>query len=257
MELTPKILLTNVMHRRSTPAVNQFAYRVYYVWFPLENPDILKTPIFSINQFNLFSFYLCDYGNRDGQTCREWLNAQLAHFNIMPPQGTWFLLTMPRVLGYVFNPVSFWCCINDENELLMVIAEVHNTFGESHSYLLVHPDGRAISPQEWVESDKLFHVSPFLEVAGKYQYRFDIRPDKLGIWIDHTMPERGKVLTTAMSGHFIDYNHSNLSKLALSIPLVTVKVIVLIHFQALRLWLKKVKYRNKPPPPKQGVSKWP
>ncbi len=255
--LTPKILLTHVMHKRHSPAVNQFAYSVYYLWFPLDNPESLKTPLFSINRFNLFSFQARDYGARDGRTCREWLGEQLMTFEIAQPKGQWWLLTMPRVLGYVFNPVSFWCCINAQNELLMVIAEVHNTFGESHSYILIHPDGRAISPQEWLESDKLFHVSPFLEVKGKYQFRFDIRTDKLGIWIDHTMPERGKVLATAMSGKFIDYNHSNLSKLALSIPLVTVKVIALIHWQALRLWLKKVKYRNKPPPPQQGASKWP
>lgn len=255
--LSPKILVTNVMHRRSTPAVNQFAYKVYYLWFALDDPHMLKLPLFSINRFNLFSFFSKDYGARDGRTCRQWLDEQLNHFNITPPQGQWFLLTMPRVLGYVFNPVSFWCCINEQNQLLMVIAEVHNTFGESHSYLLIHEDGRPISSQEWLESEKLFHVSPFLEVKGKYQFRFDIRAEKLGIWIDHTMPEHGKVLTTAMSGNFINYNHSNLSKLALSIPLVTVKVIALIHFQALKLWLKKVKYRRKPPPPEQGASKWP
>lgn len=259
----PQILTCDVMHLRTAPVRNGFTYKVYYLWWPLRQIEALSTRLLSVDRFNLFSFYHRDHGYRDARSSTQWLSDQLSRFDLPQLQpdvfeGEWMLCAMPRVLGYVFNPVSFWCAITHEGELAAVVAEVNNTFGETHAYLLHHADGQPIDPQEWIEADKQFHVSPFLEVKGRYRFRFHLRDaQKIGIWIDYFDEPEHKMLLTAMTGRLQPYKNVTLWKAFCHIPFVTFKVIGLIHYQALKLWLKKVRYRCKPPHPGHLISKWP
>lgn len=257
----PRILYCDVSHQRLYPRRNGFTYRVWYVWLPLSAIGACANAVLSIDRFNLLSFYHRDHGARDGRHSRDWLSEQLDRFDLPHLQpdvfnGEWYLLCLPRVLGYVFNPVSFWCAMDEGGTLRAVIAEVHNTFGERHAYGLLHEDGRPIDAQAWLYADKQFHVSPFLEVEGRYAFRFDIREDRLGIWIDYADAAGERVLLTAMHGRFKPYKTVTLLKAFVHVPLVTVKVITLIHYQALKLWFKKIRYHCKPPYPGRSVSLW-
>lgn len=156
------------------------------------------------------------------------------------------LITMPRVLGYVFNPVSFYLCFDENKQLRAVINEVHNTFGEQHSYLCAKKDSTAIHSEEWMEAEKLFHVSPFLERIGYYRFRFDIGEEKLGILIDYYDKENNKQLITALTGTLSPLTRKSLAIAFWTHPLVTLKAISLIHWQAIKLVAKGIRYISKP-----------
>ena len=156
------------------------------------------------------------------------------------------LITMPRVLGYVFNPVSFYLCLDADKGLSAVIAEVHNTFGEQHSYLCAKSDHAPIQSHEWLEAEKLFHVSPFLEREGNYRFRFSLQENTLGIWIDYFDKEKNKQLLTSLTGRFEPLTKWSLRKAFWSHPLVTLKTIMFIHWHALKLLRKRIRYIRKP-----------
>ena len=174
-----------------------------------------------------------------------------AEYNIELP-GKILLLAQPRIFGHVFNPVSFWLCYDEKDCLFLVIAEVTNTFGDRHSYLCKHPDLRSIKPSDRLKADKIFHVSPFQPIQGTYEFRFDIRPEKIGIWIDLQMPQGGLMATLTGPRRGLS-NFSILSAL-LRRPFGSRRVLGLIHLQALRLWWKGSKYRLRPRPPKAEIS---
>lgn len=260
--LKARLLRCKVMHKRTQPAENQFTYRMWYLWTPVSDVNSLRRWFFSIDRWNMMSFHHADHGYRDGRSCQQWLEDQLARFELnelMPERfsGEWMLLTMPRLFGYVFNPVSFWCALDAQHRLHAVIAEVNNTFGETHSYLLRLPDGTPIEKEQWIHADKQFHVSPFLKVEGEYRFRFDLSAGGAAIWIDYYNQTKERELLTAVIGRFQPYKSVTLLKVFLQIPFVTFKAILLIHYQALQLWLKKVRYHCKPEHPGRYISKWP
>jgi uncharacterized protein len=237
MDITPQIYTAKVMHKRLFPKVNQFTYGVYYVALPL--------PALSLPS-RLLSFYNKDHGARDGSDVGAWARNILAEYGLNDIISHITLITMPRVLGYVFNPVSFYMCLDNDKKLRAVIAQVHNTFGEQHSYLCARADHAPISPDEWLEADKLFHVSPFLPRNGHYKFRFAIADEQLGIWIDYYDEESNKQLLTALTGKFTPLNAASMRRVFWSHPLVTLKVITLIHWQALKLTGKGIRYTIKP-----------
>lgn len=237
MELVPQIYTAKVMHKRLFPKVNQFTYSVYYVSLPL---PAQKLPS------KLLAFYDKDHGNRDGADLKSWAKNILKNYGLDDIVDTINLITMPRVLGYVFNPVSFFMCFDSEKKLRAVICEVHNTFGEQHCYLCAHPDHREILADDMLEAKKLFHVSPFLEREGHYTFRFAYQADKLGIWIDYYNGQQQKQLVTSLTGSFSTLNRTSLNKAFWSHPLLTLKVVFLIHLQALKLVSKGIKYIIKP-----------
>jgi DUF1365 family protein len=157
-------------------------------------------------------------------------------------------------MGHVFNPVSFWFCLDKAGALRVVLSEVSNTFGERHCYLSFHEDRRAIVQDDWLRAEKIFHVSPFLDVTGHYLFRFAYREDKIGVWINYHDAE-GLMLSTAVVGKRRPLTAANLAWCFIRYPLVTLKVVGLIHFQAVRLWLKRMRYRPKPVPPMTEVSR--
>ncbi len=240
------ICLAQVFHKRLAPSVNQFSYRVFYICFNIVKTKNLCSKFLSLNCFNLFSFYEKDHGERDGSSLDGWIRKILLTQNISHHVKEIFLMTHPRILGYAFNPVSFWFCLNDQEELIAVLAEVHNTFGENHNYLIFNRDHSPIKQDQWFDADKQFHVSPFFEVKGSYKFRFIFSQDKIAAWIDYLSNSKQKSLLTNVVCKNINLNDSALLIRFFAIPLMTLKVIFLIHWQALKLLFKGNKYISKP-----------
>ena len=161
------------------------------------------------------------------------------------------LLAQPRVLGHVFNPVSFWLCWSDAG-LIAVVAEVTNTMGDRHSYLCRHADGRVIGASDILTAQKLLHVSPFQPVAGGYQFRFDITDDRVGVWIDFNAGTDGVYAT--LTGRRVALTNGGILRACLRRPFGSRRVLALIHWQAVKLALKGAKFRRRPKPPLDEVS---
>ena len=159
MMASPRLLLGHVMHRRLRPVVNAFVYPVFYVQLPLRQLAQANCGIFSVDRWNLLSFNSLDHGPRDGSPLLPWIES-LLRSQSLAADGEIILQTFPRVCGFVFNPVSFWFCHNGDGALIAVLAEVNNTFGGNHSYLL-HDGGKPLPDGAEMHAGKAFHVSPF------------------------------------------------------------------------------------------------
>ncbi len=245
MVITPQLYTAKVMHKRLFPKENIFNYGVYYLAMPLPAAPIPG---------RLVSFHAQDVGARDGSDPTLWVNGILADYDLDKKTQNIILVTMPRVLGYVFNPVSFYLCLDDTHALRAVLCEVHNTFGEQHSYLCAHPDHATITADQWLDAEKVFHVSPFLERRGNYKFRFHLKSDKLGIWIDYYDVQQRKQLMTSLVGTLTPLNSDTLRQAFWQHPLVAVKAIMLIHWQALKLMMKGIGYITKPEQLSQKVT---
>ncbi len=239
MVIAPQLYTAQVMHKRLLPKKNAFHYGVYYLALPLPAPNIPGC---------LINFHAKDLGQRDGSDPTPWVRGILTNYGLDKAVKHIMLITMPRVLGYVFNPVSFYFCLDNDRRLRAVLCEVHNTFGDQHSYLCANPDHAPIAPDQWLEADKVFHVSPFLRRDGIYKFRFDLEAETLGIWIDYYDAANKKQLVTSLAGRFSPLTSANLSKAFWRHPLVTLKAIALIHWQALRIIMKGIRYIPKPAP---------
>jgi DUF1365 family protein len=240
---TPKLINCEVMHQRLSPRKNAFRYDVYYLGIPLS--QIESNAIgerLNLNRFGLHSFYEKDHGYRDGTSLKAWLYDMFDTYKFEKPKEV-FLISMPRILGYVFNPVSFWFCWNSKDELYAVVSEVNNTFGETHSYLTYLDDKDTNG--DYV-AKKVFHVSPFLEREGYYDFQFSLSDDSIKIHINLFDSNKEKILLTSLSGKFDDLNPMSLKRAFFRVPFATMKSIFLIHFQAVKLLLKKIKFISKP-----------
>ncbi len=235
-----------VMHKRLKPVVNQFVYRVFYLCFDIAKVEEISSKFLSLNRFNLFSFYNKDHGKRDGSILQEWIFEILSKKNLQQKVKRVFLLSYPRVLGYVFSPVSFWFCLDENEKLVAVLSEVSNTFGENHNYLVFNADHSPIEENQWFETKKEFHVSPFLKVEGEYKFRFIFNNQSVAAWIDYYAKGTEKTLLTSVVCKNKKLSDGSLIKAFFDIPLMTVKVIFLIHWQALKLLFKENKYIPKP-----------
>lgn len=247
-----RIMFGHVMHARLFPKRNKFRYGIYYLEFPLSRINSL--PI-AYNRFGLLSFYDKDHGRCDGSDLEPWARGILAEYGLGDVcDGEISLITLPRVLGYVFNPVSFWVCRDKNGAIRTVICEVHNTFGEHHSYICAHDDHRPITEKDTLEGEKVFHVSPFLIREGKYTFRFDLREGHFGVWIDYYAPDGDKQLVTSLAGKREAMTGEALRRAFWRYPLVTSKAIFLIHWQALKLISKGIKYIPRPPQRREKTS---
>ena len=250
----PLLFFGRVMHARLRPARNVFSYRVFFVRFPISSIGSLGGALLSVDRFNLFSIHTRDHGPRDGGALEPWIRQLLAREGIRSVDGEIWLQCFPRVLGYVFNPVSFWLCLDRDDRLRAVLCEVSNTFGETHNYLLAHADERPIEPGDTLTARKVFHVSPFCAVDGGYRFRFEIDPDATLMRIDHDDPG-GKLLLTSVSGRGETLTTRSLLRAFLTYPALTFMVIGRIHWQALRLWWKGVPFFSKPVPPTRETTR--
>jgi DUF1365 family protein len=230
------------MHRRLRPVVNAFVYPVFYIQLPLRDLESAICPFFAIDRSNLLSFWQKDHGPRDGSPLLPWITARLRERGL-PDDGEIILQTFPRLFGYVFNPVSFWFCHDRSGALIAVLAEVNNTFGGTHAYLLHNPGGAPLRDGQELRADKCFHVSPFNEIVGGYRFRFHLdRPAQLAR-IDYDDAD-GELLRTAISGKPRAWSAAALFGAFLRMPLMTAGVMLRIHWQALKLWLKGVPFRG-------------
>lgn len=241
-----------VSHQRLLPKEHGFSYPAFFICFPLQEKLQLRSRFFGLNRFNLFSFHDADHG--DGQDAEVWIRQLLATEKIGSVNGDIHLLCLPRMLGFVFNPVSFWFCHDRAGALQAILCEVKNTFGERHCYLLQTKDGQPIRPDTELQSRKVFHVSPFFPVTGEYRFRFEYQEGRCSARINYE--ENGQLmLRTALAGKAQTLSDGHLVRLFFSLGWSTLLVVIRIHWQALRLWLKGIPFHRKPSPPVQEISR--
>jgi len=249
-----QLLDARIFHERLRPRKNRFSYQALYCLLPLDAlAGSSRYGLFAINRAAPFSVHATDYG-RPGMTPATYIRQLLRDWRLVEADGEVRLMTLPRVLGYGFNPVSFWLCYDRAEKLRVVLAEVNNTFGERHSYLCFHDGHRAIEPGDILNARKVFHVSPFMKVEGHYAFRFTATRERIAITIDLENDE-GMMLRTAVGGRPRAMTAGSLLSVLAKNPLYPFKVIGLIHCQAVKLLLKGIRHFNKPAPPGTGVSR--
>ena len=253
MSFASAIYSGTVAHRRLRPKMHFLKYRAFWMLFDLDELPVLDRTFkrFSHNHFNLFSFHDRDHGDSSGKPLRQWVEGHLREAGIVADDGPIRLLCLPRILGYVFNPISVYFCYLTDGTLNAILYEVNNTFGQRHSYLIpVEPGSRRMIEQS---CPKRLYVSPFNDMEMSYQFKV-IPPDTtIAVGID-ALDLRGLLITTALSGKRKEFSDRAIVKAFLGHPLLTLKVIVAIHWEALQLWLKGVKMTERPPGPEQPVS---
>ncbi|TDE41095.1 DUF1365 domain-containing protein [Antarcticimicrobium sediminis] len=261
MTQPPEHIAGVTTHSRRGEIRHRFRYGVDYVLIDPDAPAV-RPWLFSRNRFNLASVHDCDHGGpikagRGAAWAREVLAAHGLDVPRLPAHGLagravqLGLLTQPRFLGYVFNPVSFWLA-EEQGALIAVIAEVSTPFGDRHSYLCHLPDFAPITKDSRITAPKALHVSPFQEVKGSYEFSFDIRPDRLAIRILHRNGDEGVIAT--LSGPRVPLSNAGLVRASLRRPLGALRTSLLIYWQALRLKLKGARYRTRPTPPNSEVT---
>lgn len=238
-------------HGRKGDVSNRFRYSVDYFLLDAEAP--VRAPgLFRRNAAWVTSLQDRDHGGVPGSgRGAQWVREVLEKYQIAGITRI-ELLAQPRVLGHVFNPVSFWFCRKAE-ALIAVIAEVTNTFGERHSYLVHHADQRPIEPQDHMQSQKIFYVSPFQPIEGGYDFRFDLSGERIGIWIDYTQSNGGLIAT--LTGPRRALSNRSILRMLLRRPFGSRRVLGLIHWQALKLWWKGARYSVRPAPPDEDLSR--
>lgn len=239
-------------HGRKGDIANAFRYSVDYVLLDAEDTSQRGPLLFKRNGRGLTALSDVDHGGDPGcGTGAAWVRDVL-RANDIDPGGAVRLLAQPRVLGHVFNPVSFWLCYDSDDALCVVIAEVTNTYGDRHSYLCHHGDLRPISPSDKLSARKVMHVSPFQPVEGGYVFRFDITQERIGIFIDYTTQSGGLIAT--LTGKREPLTNRAILKATVRRPFGSRRVLSLIHWQALKLWWKGAGFRSQPEPPESKVS---
>jgi DUF1365 family protein len=250
-----------VRHVRLKPKRHAFAYSHYFWMLPMR--ELAREPQTVVNRqrWGLLSFHDADHGE-GGHDALAWLDSVLAQSGLEVPAlqlGEVWLQTFPRVLGFAFKPVSFWWVHRADRSLAAVVAEVNNTFGERHAYVL---SGPALKLGGEVTARKVFHVSPFCAVTGGYRFRFmrtgawgtgAAGADRLIACVNHD-DEVGPLLQTSQAGTLEPLTPASARKAFWGWPLMTWGVVARIHWQALRVWLKGVPFHRKPEPPPHLLS---
>ena len=237
------IYVGNVIHKRFKPKKHFFKYRVFSLLLDLSEINLIQKKIsfFSYNRFNLISFFDKDHGNRDGSNLKDWVIKNIQKYNIETKNIRIKLLCYPRILGYVFNPLSVFFIYNEDYSLVAILYEVKNTFGEQHTYVF-----KTENQLKFIENKckKKFFVSPFMDLDSTYYFKILYPEDTLSVVIDQR-DNLGKLLFASQDGKKINLSSKNLLFSYLKHPLMTFKIISAIHFEALRLWIKGIKIVKK------------
>jgi DUF1365 family protein len=232
-----------VTHKRFKPKIHNFNYKVFSLLIDLSEIDLLdKTlKLFSYDKFNIISFFNKDHGPRDGSSLKNWVIIHLKKNDIECNDIKIKLLCYPRIFGYVFNPLSVFYIYDKNYDLVSILYEVKNTFGEQHTYVF-----KTKKDQNLVQHvcKKKFHVSPFIPMNCIYFFRLLKPGNKISVIIDLQDPE-GKILYASQDGVKSELNNNNLIKSYLKHPLMTFKIILAIHFEAFKLWTKGIKFISK------------
>ena len=245
-----------VRHRRLRPVGNAFSYPTCFLMLPMRHLRTHGSDPLAVNRPGLLSFHDRDHGDaRDAKFggALAWLDGLLHDAGIRDATGEAWLQTYPRVLGHTFKPVSFWYCHTERGELRAIVVEVNNTFGERHCYLLDHP-----AYGQELRANKFFHVSPFCSTEGQYRFRFmrAHRDDGEHVVarVDHD-DAGGPLIETSLSGTLQAVDRASLRRALLRHPALTLGVVARIHWQALKLWLRRVPFHAKPAPPTDLVTR--
>jgi len=230
-----------VTHHRFKPVKHSLKYKTFSLLLDLDELERLdeKISIFSINKFNVFSFYHKDHGLRDGSSIKDWIVENLKKFKISSEITKIELLCYPRIFGYVFNPLSIFYCYQ-ENNLKAIFYEVKNTFNEQHTYIFKVIDGEKIEQK----CKKKFYVSPFMDMKTFYNFKLIAPGEKLSVFIKQT-DDVGTILTATQEGDRKKLNFKQLVINFFKYPLMTIKIIGSIHFEAFLLWKKGAIYRKR------------
>ena len=229
-----------VMHRRLHPKPHEFVYRIFLFLLDLDEIPALTraVPIFSVEEPNLYSLRNEDYFQFHSRGLRANLETFLQTQNIAERPARIRLLTLPRMLGYTFNPISIFFCFDEEGRPLTSVVQVGNTFGELKPYLVpLDESGNGFH----IKVPKNYYVSPFSPLDVAFDFRFKNPGQNLRIAIDNYQGDQ-KTLISTLTGKRTELTTSNLARLTLAFPLVTLKIIFLIHWEALRLWLKGIPF---------------
>ena len=240
--MTSSIYNGTVIHKRFKPKVHFFKYKVFSLFIDLSDLNLLNKNInfFSYNSFNLISFFDKDHGERDGSSLVEWVKKNLEKNNINSENIRIKLLCYPRILGYVFNPLSVFFVYDKHENLISILYEVKNTFGEQHTYIFKIENDHLLQHN----CSKKFHVSPFIEMNCNYFFRILKPSEKISVVIDQYQLDE-KILFASQDGKRVDFNSKELLKSYVKHPLMTFKIILAIHFEAFKLWLKGIKFIKK------------
>ena len=239
-----------VSHTRFKPVKHYLRYNTFSLFIDLDEIENLSKNnfIFSFNKFNIFSFFNKDHGDRDGLCLKNWVLNKLKKFDINKDINNIKLLCYPRVFGYVFNPLSIFYCYENKN-LRAVMYEVKNTFNEQHTYIFKVKSNNEISQK----CKKKFYVSPFMDMETQYEFKL-LNPDEnLSVLIKQS-DKNGIVLTAVQKGVKKEFNMKQLLANFVLYPLMTLKIIGAIHYEALRLWKKGAKYRSRDNKIKNNLS---
>jgi DUF1365 family protein len=242
-----------VRHVRLRPVAREFRYATWFLMLPMRTLRRQPDAVLARNRRAVVSFHDRDHGE-GGDDALAWFDALLVAEGIHDAEGEVWLHTYPRVFGYAFKPVSFWYAHRADGALRAIVAEVNNTFGERHCYLLT---GSAAQPLGWgreLTADKVFHVSPFCRVEGRYRFRFLHSAERTVARIDHD-DAAGALLQTSVSGRLEPLTAAALRRAWCGNPLLTLGVMARIHWQALKLWWQRVPFFHKPVPPTALISR--
>jgi hypothetical protein len=235
---------------------HQLRYGVWSLLVDLDELDEItrRIPFFSHNRFNLVAFHDRDHGPRDGSDLRAWFDGHLARAGIDLEGGSVGVLVFPRILGYTFNPITVWFGYDADERLRAVLYEVHNTFGQAHSHLAVLPEDLVDDVVPKHGFDKTLHVSPFFDQIGRYRITLTPPGDRYGIVIEYLDEKGAKLLTASQHGTRTELTSRALLRQFFTSPLLTLKVVGGIHWEALKLWRKGATYRPVPEAPPEELE---
>lgn len=247
----PELCFGRVMHKRLRPVGHLISYPVFFLRVPLSKLGQLNQRWFRKERFGLLGYVTRDYGPRDGSDPEAWVRRTVAEHGVDCADGEIVLQTFPRVLGFVFNPISVWYCYDKQGQLRCALAEVNNTFGERHNYVVAHHDMRPIQPGDYLAARKIFHVSPFCEIKGDYRFRFEQTDTFSKLQIDYhdSASDDDKLIVATMHGHPEPLTDASALKAFRQHAFMTFLVVIRIHWHALKLYFKNIPFHHKPEPP--------
>ncbi len=244
-----------VVHRRRRPRDHRLSYRVFWLLLDLDEIDDLdrRLRLFSRNRFNLLSFHDRDHGDGSGSALRPQVEAWIKRAGIDLDGGPIRLLTMPRVLGYVFNPISLYYGLRADGGLAAMVYEVTSTFGVRHAYVIPVPAEDQAAGLIRQGAAKALYVSPFMGMEMDYEFRGHAPGARVEQVVDGVDVE-GVLITAAMTGERRELTDAELSAAAMKLPFLTFKVMAAIHWEALKLWLKRTPLTRQQPPAGEPVT---
>ncbi len=253
--MASKLFFGHVMHQRMMPMAYRFNYRVFGLLIDIDliEQEAAALKWLSVDRFNLLSVRTQDHGPRDGSAWRPWVESTLADAGIDDAVRI-RLSCFPRVLGYGFNPIAVWYCDNSQGETIAIISEVSNTFGGVYHYVH-HSKGNSLQwPVECI-ADKRFHVSPFIGMNQQYHFKFSQSKSSLGVLINEY--QNGQLhLIASQNTTLTELNNRHLLKAFFMMPMMSFKIMFMIHWQALKIWLRGGKFHSYQEGQQEVKSEW-